>query len=94
MIAVYIASYDICYLSPSFLCLGFLDPSDIAAFLKECLKMNAFVHPHVMGILGICLSGQVPYVVMPFMANGSLHTYLRKHRMELLMSDDEDTDLV
>ena len=56
--------------------------------------MKAFVHPHVMGILGICLAGQAPYVVMPFMANGSLHTYLRKHRIELLISEDEDTDLV
>ena len=79
MIVVYITSYDIYYLSTSFLCLGFLDPSDIAAFLKECLKMKAFAHPHVMGILGICFAEQVPYVVMPFMANGSLHSYLRKH---------------
>ena len=56
--------------------------------------MKAFVHPHVMGILGICLDGQTPYIVMPFMSNGSLHTYLRKHRMELLLSEDEDIDLV
>ena len=56
--------------------------------------MKAFVHPHVMGILGICLAGQVPYIVMPFMANGSLHSYLRKHRAELLISEDEDIDLV
>ena len=56
--------------------------------------MKAFVHPHVMGILGICLDGQAPYVVMPFMANGSLHTYLRKHRMELLLSEGEDADVV
>ena len=74
--------------------LGFLDPSDVANFLKECLKMKAFVHPHVMGILGICLDGQVPYVVMPFMANGSLHTYLRKHRIVLLISEAADIDLV
>ena len=56
--------------------------------------MKAFVHPHVMSILGICLAGQVPYIVMPFMANGSLHSYLRKHRAELLISEDEDIDLV
>ena len=56
--------------------------------------MKAFVHPHVMGILGICLDGQTPYVVMPFMANGNLQTYLRKHRIELLISEDEGTDLV
>ena len=56
--------------------------------------MKAFVHPHVMGILGICLAEQAPYIVMPFMANGSLHSYLRKHRAELLISDDTDIDLV
>ena len=56
--------------------------------------MKTFVHPHVMGILGICLAGQAPYIVMPFMANGSLHSYLRKHRAELLLSEDEDIDLV
>ena len=56
--------------------------------------MKSFVHPHVMGILGICLAGQAPYIVMPFMANGSLHSYLRKHRAELLISEDEDIDLV
>ena len=63
-------------------------------FLKECLKMKAFMHPHVMGIFGICVDCQAPYIVMPFMVNGSLHTYLRKHRMELLISEDEDVDLV
>ena len=56
--------------------------------------MKAFVHPHVMGILGICLVEQAPYIVMPFMANGSLHSYLRKHRPDLLLSEDEDIDLV
>ena len=74
--------------------LGFLNSGEVANILKECLKMKAFVHPHVMGILGVCLAGQAPYIVMPFMANGSLHSYLRKHRAELLLSEDEDIDLV
>ena len=56
--------------------------------------MKAFVHPHVMGILGICLAEQAPYIVMPFMANGSLHSYLRKHRTELLICEDTNIDLV
>ena len=56
--------------------------------------MKAFTHPNVMGILGICLADKTPYIVMPFMTNGSLHSYLRKHRPELLVSEDEDIDLV
>ena len=78
----------------SFFFLGFLDPSDVASILKECLKMKAFVHPHVMGIFGICLADQAPYIVMPFMANGSLHSYLKKRRTELLIWEDTDIDLV
>ena len=76
------------------LSLGFLDPSDVANILNKCVKMRAFVHPHVMGILGISLDEQAPYIVMLFMANGSLHSYLRKHRAELPISEDEDIDLV
>ena len=78
----------------SFFFSGFLDPSDVASILKECLKMKAFVHPHVMGIFGICLADQAPYIVMPFMANGSLHSYLKKRRTELLIWEDTDIDLV
>jgi len=73
---------------------GLFDPSEVAKTLKECLKMKKFDHPHVMGILGICLAGQTPYIVMPFMANGSLHSYLRKYRPQLLTSEDGDTDHV
>ena len=73
---------------------GFLDSSEVAKTLRECLKMKKFDHPHVMGILGICLAGQTPYIVMPFMAKGSLHSYLRKHRPQLLTSEDGDTDHV
>ena len=73
---------------------GLFDPSEVAKTLKECLKIKKFDHPHVMGILGICLAGQTPYIVMPFMANGSLHSYLRKHRPQLLTSEDGDTDHV
>ena len=84
-----------CYNGISFcLCLGYLDPSDVANILKECLKMKEFVHPHVMGILGICMAGQAPYIVMPFMANGSLHSYLMQHRADLFISEDEVVDLV
>jgi len=73
---------------------GFLDSSEVANTLRECLKMKKFDHPHVMGILGICLAGQTPYIVLPFMANGSLHSYLRKYRPQLLVSEGGDIDLV
>ena len=39
-------------------------------------------------------SGPAPYIVMPFMANGSLLSYLRKERSKLLLDETADEDLV
>ena len=51
--------------------------------------MQAFHHPHVMPLVGVCLdSGAGPAIVMPYMGNGSLLDYLRKERTNLLLHDD------
>ena len=57
--------------------------------------MSRFRHPHVMGLVGVCLdAGSAPYIVMPYMANGSLLQYLRKERKNLVFSEDADKDEV
>ena len=49
--------------------------------LKECAKMHKFDHPNVLKLIGVCLDGgPAPYIIMPFMANGSLLSYLRNQR--------------
>ena len=57
--------------------------------------MSQFLHLHVMGLIGVCLdSGPAPLIVMPFMANGSLLSYLKRERYNIVLSeedDDEDT---
>ena len=53
--------------------------------------MYGFQHPHVVTLIGVCLDGgPAPYIIMPFMANGSLLAYLRRNRDSLLVSSEED----
>ena len=59
------------------------------------MKMKQFNHPNVMNLIGVCLNaGPAPYIVMPFMANGSLLSYLRKERPNLLLDKNADDDSV
>ena len=53
--------------------------------LKECVKMSEFDHPNVLKLIGVCLDGgPAPYIIMPFMENGSLLAYLKENRESLL----------
>ena len=61
--------------------------------LKECSKMYHFKHPHVLTLCGVCLDGgPAPYIIMPFMANGSLLSYLKKNKGTLIVSHSDDAD--
>ena len=35
-------------------------------------------HPHIMCLIGICKDGPTPGIIMPFMENGSLLSYVKK----------------
>jgi serine/threonine protein kinase len=72
--------------------IGFYDPSMVRDMLKECLRMSKFNHLHVLPLKGVCLDGgPAPYIIMPFMANGSLLAYLRKNRKALVLSCKDNT---
>ena len=61
--------------------------------MEESLKMSRFKHAHVMGLIGVCLdSGSAPYIVMPYMANGSLLKYLKRERKNIVLTEDADED--
>ena len=64
-------------------------------FVEESLKMSRFKHAHVMGLIGVCLdAGSAPYIVMPYMANGSLLHYIKRERRNLVLAEDTDEDEV
>ena len=63
----------------------------IQNLLNECTKMLEFDHPNVLTLTGVCLDGgPTPYLVMPFMFNGSLLSYLKKGRDSLVLQTHRD----
>ena len=61
--------------------------------MKESEKMYGFEHPHVLSIIGVCVdAGPAPYIVMPFMANGSLLAYIKREKMNLVVPNDAADD--
>ena len=57
--------------------------------------MKELCHPNVMNLLGVCLdAGPTPYIVLPFMENGDLLSYIKKRRESLLVTECDDIDKV
>ena len=74
---------------------GDFDQDEVDKFVEESLKMGRFKHAHVMGLIGVCLdAGSAPYIIMPYMANGSLLKYLKKERKNIVLSEEADEDEV
>ena len=74
---------------------GFYDSTAVREMLKECSKMYKFDHPNVLTLTGVCLDGgPAPYIIMPFMANGSLLAYLKENRATLIVSCKDDDEEV
>ena len=56
--------------------------------------MEGVEHPHVLNIIGVCVdSGPAPYIIMPFMTNSSLLTYIKKEKINLVVLDIAYNDL-
>ncbi len=63
--------------------------------MKEAIRMKSFSHLNVLGLIGVCVdAGEAPYLVMPFMANGSLLSYLKKERANLTISHGANEEVV
>ena len=74
---------------------GVFGTSDLNNLMEESVKMAKFNHSNVMKLIGVCIDkGASPYIVMPYMAYGSLLSYLKKKRAELTLVNDDNIDLV
>ena len=78
-------SMTLCFL------LGFIDENAVQELLAECAKMKKFDNTHVMSLKGVCLDGgPAPYIILPYMANGSLLSYLKKEWYNLVDNSIEN----
>ena len=67
---------------------GFFDSAAIHEVLEESVKMKSFSHRNVLNMIGVCLdAGSAPYLLMPYMENGSLLAFLKKERENLLFPE-------
>jgi serine/threonine protein kinase len=74
--------------------IGFMENSQVENLVHECAKMSVFDHPNVLTLVGVCLDGgPAPYLIMPFMFNGSLLSYLKKKRADLVLSPQHEIDI-
>ena len=45
--------------------------------------MLNFDHPNVMSLIGVCIDGEMPLLIMPFMSKGNVLDYIRQNKKEL-----------
>ena len=55
--------------------------------------MLSFEHENVMSLIGVCIDGEMPLLIMPFMSKGSVLEFVRKHK-ECLLVGESATDEV
>ena len=63
--------------------------NELEAFFAESLLMKDFQHPNILGLTGVCFDTPdgVPFIILPFMANGSLKDYLKRKRTHVTNVD-------
>ena len=87
-VCVCICTHVDCVCTANFilLCTDIHSREQLTAFLAESLIMKDFNHPHILGLLGVCFNTPdgSPYIILPFMANGSVKTYLKEKRLHVL----------
>lgn len=55
---------------------------DVQYFLEECCKMRDLDHPNVLSLVGVSFDeDNNPAMVLPFMSNGDVKTYLISQRV-------------
>ena len=76
----YLSLFDIDYASYT----------ELKGFLLESALMCSFDHPHVLGLVGICIDNhqRSPYLILPFMENGDLKSFLKTKREIATRSTD------
>ena len=56
--------------------------SNAKEFIDECITASNFNHPNVLSIIGVSINpdDDTPLMVMPYMHNGSVQSYVKSKR--------------
>jgi serine/threonine protein kinase len=74
---------------------GIFSFNDVRNLAEESQMMAKFDHPNVMKLLGVSISkSRTLFIIMPFMQNGNLLSYLRNNRVDLTVEDENMTEMV
>ncbi|CAL1528845.1 unnamed protein product [Lymnaea stagnalis] len=61
---------------------------DLLNFVQEAVMMRQFQHPNVLGLIGLTEQEPgIPFVILPFLENGDLLTYVRNQSLRLTLHD-------
>jgi hypothetical protein len=65
------------------------DTREIVTFFQEAMIMRDFEHENVLSLIGVAFTKEegMPLVVVPYMANGDLRSYIRDKRISILVSE-------
>lgn len=59
---------------------------ELDLFITESVIMKDFKHRNVLGLVGVSVGTEddiaVPYIILPYMANGDLKGYLKEKRIK------------
>ena len=64
--------------------------TDKERLLKEVSLMLTFSHPNVMPLIGLSFDEDTPLIIMPFMSNGTVLSYVRESRKSLYFLESSD----
>ena len=60
--------------------------NDLQMLAKEVSTMLSFEHTNVMSLIGVCIDGEMPLLIMPFMSNGSVLDFIKCRKVEFLLT--------
>ena len=64
--------------------------TDKERLLKEVSLLLTFSHPNVMPLIGLSFVEETPLIIMPFMSNGTVLSYVREGRNSLYILESSD----
>ena len=60
--------------------------NDLQMLAKEVSTMLSFEHTNVMSLIGVCIDGEMPLLIIPFMSNGSVLDFIKRRKVEFLLT--------